>query len=613
MAENIQVASLTAPITVKVPTKQLQAFQKHLEEIADTLEFIISQLQDMGKAVKKSMGGMGKSLKVQNITQNKFIDGQKQVNEQGKKTEKGAKRTAKVFGFWSDKIAQVRVGLGLISFALGGIAKLLIVPVGFLTAFGLLAGKINATTTEMMLLSKATGFAFNDMRALETEAKSLGFTFEHVNSLVEELNNKLGGEAGGFVELNLQEGLSSLRLEAEALQKLKPEKQLARIMDAGAAMLKKGNLQETASAFDKIFGQEGNRMLTAFAQKMNAVGMSYDEVLKKNKAISAISKEAQAGAVRFTGFFQTMTTSIDTVTREFFGKFGSKLAPFLDGLQPVFENLKDTIMDSLGGPVLDQIVTGFQNAIIMIVGIFDDLRKNPEEVKKSVDILINSLQAMFRIGMGFAKMLADVIPLVEKLVNFFNSDSGRYLVGIAAQLVVATIAAGTFFAILSKIVLAVNAVMLLAGSTGGLMALFGGASVAGLAALAAPMLAFGAAIAGVVLGTRAIIDNLGVVKDLLKGNTFQVLDQYLRPELYSDPDGENNPEAQTHLFNRLRNLRKLGKSGEADQLAASITKSGHNFGEGPNTSESVTNIVNNVVVNDPETGKEVVEFVNGKP
>jgi len=608
MSQNIQVASLTAPITVKVPTKVLNKFQAQLEEIADTLEHIVEQLGDLGKAAKKNFGTMGKGLKVQNITQKKYINGQEQAIKNQKKQEKGAKRTAKVFGFWSDKIAQVRVGIGLLSFALSGIAKLLVVPTGFFTAFTFLAGKINASTTEMMLLSKATGFAFNDMRALEMEAKALGFTFEHVNSLVEELNNKLGGEAGGFVELNLQEGLSSLGIASAELQKLKPEKQLARIMNAGARMMKDGVFSpEAASAFDKIFGQEGNRMLTGIAQKMNVLGMSYDQIIAKNKRISAISKEAQKGAMSFSVFFKDMTTSIDTVTREFFGKFGSKLAPFLKGITPVFENISNSLM-SIMNPVLDELSEAFQDALFFIADIFDDFKNNPEKAKDAIKTLIVALKSMFKIGMSLATMLSELLPLIQKFVGFIANETVQKFIAWGAAIVAITTGVALLFAGIGKLVAGVGVLLPLIGTLAGAL---------GATGLTGILLVLGklAAAFAVGWGIGKLLMKIGWINKAVHG-LIDALDLFGRKK--AELEGrKSESETMKHHQTRLANLRRLGKHDEADKFTAVMEqnrKARVARGEGF-ASDHSTNVVHNYIeVNDPVTGQEVnKKFTNARP
>lgn len=434
MAENVQVASLTAPITVKIPTDTLNKFHAKLEGIADTLEFIVEQLKDVSKEAKRGFKGVGKSLKVQNITQNRYIDGQKQVHENQKKTASNAIRTSKIYGAWADKLAQARVGLGLIQFALGKILQLLAVPAGVFAGFTFLAAKTNKITSEMSKLSEAVGFSLNGMRALTMEAQGLGFTFEHVNSLVEELNNKLGGEAGGFVEANLQEGLSSLNLEAKELQKLEPEEQIAKIMNASQALIKNGRTAELSSAFDKIFGQEGNRLLTAFAQKMELTGKTYEEIINYNKRISGISGEAEQGARGFTAFFQTLTTSIQTVGAELFGKFGAKLKPFFRGLMPLFEDLPKLVANKLG-PAIGVLADKFTRAFAKIINVLGDLLKDPERLTEIIDSVTDGLHKMWDIGVVLAKTIFGLLELLVKFRNIFPSGNiGTLVAGLAAYL-----------------------------------------------------------------------------------------------------------------------------------------------------------------------------------
>ena len=54
MAKEIEVASLTAPITVKIPFDTINKLEKKLDDIADTLEYIALQFKDIDKIATKT-------------------------------------------------------------------------------------------------------------------------------------------------------------------------------------------------------------------------------------------------------------------------------------------------------------------------------------------------------------------------------------------------------------------------------------------------------------------------------------------------------------------------------------------------------------------------------
>lgn len=430
MAQNIEVASLTAPIVVKIPTQKLEEFKVKLFEIADVLEFIVEQLSDTSKIAKRVFGTATKSAKKFKMELGKETTALKKSNKELDKKKKKVTRISRAYGYLAGQIAKLRVGIGLTQFALGGIMKLLVIPTTVFAGFMTMASMVNKTTSEMIKLSEATGFLFNDMRAIEMEAKSLGFTFEHVSSLVEELNNKLGGEAGGFVELNLQEGLAGLNMEARKLQGMKPPEQLEAIMNAASLMNRDPkNLALVASALDKIFGQEANRMMGAMSMKMAGMNVQWKEFLDNNKKISSISDEALAGAVAFDGFMNSFKTAMDTLKRTFFGDLGSKIAPYFETLSPVLETITSDIMEALSPEFMNKLTDGVITGIEMFLDVLQELKDKDSGASRALDSFIKGMKTMFLVGMQLFQMLKTVgIPTMEAFLWIVDRPIVRNIV-----------------------------------------------------------------------------------------------------------------------------------------------------------------------------------------
>ena len=457
MAENIQVAALSADVKVTIPKKELGDFQAKLATIADTLEFITEQMLDMTKHVKGAFKDTNRHLKVTHNQNTKIVNDYRQMNKQARKHERTAKRTAKAMGGIEDAIAQIRVEQGLLNFAMNNMVKLMAIPAAIIGGFTFLAAKITGMTTEMALLSKATGFSLNHMRALEVEAKRMGFTFEHVNSLIEEMNNKLGGEAGGFVEINLQEGLDVLKVSSEELQKLKPEEQIEKIMNASQDLMRKGELAKVASAFDKMFGQEGNRLLGGFAQKMADTGKTYREIIEQNKRFVSLTDDAQKGARLFTGFFQTAGISIRTVMEEFFGQIGVKLSPFFQGVEPMFEDLAAKVMKWLGPGTLDAIADTAVMAFKELVIVFDEIDKAGIDFPDLVRDMANAMQGAWRTGRDLVAMFVKFGIIILPLANLLNNDLVRGIVSVTTAVLAGVVAWSAFGKVLSWIKLPILA------------------------------------------------------------------------------------------------------------------------------------------------------------
>lgn len=328
----MEVAKLTAPIKVTIPYQQIQKFQNMLNDIADTLELIVTQFKDIDKETKKSMKNTVKGIKgAEDATEDwqddlvKIIKDQKKIQDEQKKTKKGANRVARAWGSVANVVAKIRVGVGLLKFVFKSVMKVIAAPILAGAGFLGLAVKVNQTTAEMVRLSEAVGMNVNDMNALALAAKDAGFTFEHVNSLIEEWNNKLAGEKGGFEEGQLREGLVSLGIALKDIIKLKPDQALEKIMNAGQKLAKEGRLDEFSSAVDKIYGQEANRLMTSWQKKLVEGKMTFVEMRDEYKKYVSISEKAQKGALLFTSIWNKALASVKSSFMEFFGEFGDRL------------------------------------------------------------------------------------------------------------------------------------------------------------------------------------------------------------------------------------------------------------------------------------------------
>lgn len=502
MAENIQVASLTAPITVKIPKKEIKQFQDMLEDVANTLEWISVSLSDMTKDISKTFGKTNKHLKITHNQNTKIVKDYRVMNQQARKHERTAKRTAKAMGGIEDAIAQVRVETGLLSFALGNVVKLMAVPSAITAGFTFLAAQVTGMTTEMYLLSKATGFNMNTMRALELEAKSLGFTFEHVNSLAEELNNKFGGEAGGFIELNLQEGLKALNLEAEKMQKLGTEERLEAILNASARLVKesKDNLPLVASALDKIGGQEANRLWGSMSQKMAEGNMQYKDLIENAGKFTDLLDDNASGSRKFSSFFIKAFAAIQTTTMDFFGSVGDSLSTSLPVMEKSFEGLSKKVLTWLGPATIDKVASMFVMAFTEIVILLNKVDEAGLNLPDTLDSIASAMQGAWRLGSDLAIMFGRVLLAVAPLTALLNNDFVRATVGWTVAGLAAVVAASSFYKILgflpSVVLATASAAGTLAGAIGALkislLALSGG-TLAGVTLLLGKLVAVGAA------------------------------------------------------------------------------------------------------------------------
>jgi hypothetical protein len=592
MAENIQVASLTAPITVKIPTDKLNKFQRQLDEIADTLEFIVEQLKDVSKETKRSFAGVGKSLKVQNITQNKFIDGQKQVHQNQKKTQSNAKRTSKIFGSWADKLAQFRVALGLVEFALRKVVQLLVIPSGAFLGLTTFIHLTNKSTMVTENLARSVGVSANSIRALSLEAQELGFTTEHILTQFEEFNNKFGGEAGGFEELNLREGLAGLGLEFQNLQKLKPEEQLEAMLNAGAELVKqsKTNLPIVASAYDKIGGSEANRLWSSVAIKMAESNKQYSEFIGHNKKLVSLSEAAVKGAAASTRFFNQLIATVMNTVREITGLFGKELEPLFDALGRSLQTIGADLQKALG-PSIEMVASKLINMFFDLSKILEDISKDPEKIKNMLKSVAKGLETMWKTG----KLLLNTLL---GIAEFLLTDSPwRSFLAWIGTIVGSVLVASKFFAGLKVAVAAVASTIAGLVAAKGSLAVFAAGTVAAFGP-ALIMLAKVAAAVAAVTGAIKLASSLG--QRFADSDIGNKVTDWLAENVFSSGDAKAN-------------------------FAKSSTSRAAMFGANPNllnkpanstTNNSTTNnVTNNIVVNDPETGREMKKevFDPGRP
>lgn len=483
-----EVVKLTAPIVFKIDKASLTKAKKAIKGIAEELDEVVTKIdqvvsrvvvaldkigianQKVGKGTAKQALEWDKYRKKANRalkTANKKVKEQsrllkrlkKDIQESTKEVKKQgsqAKRTAKAWGKLPDIMAQIRTNLGLVEFAAAKVFQALAIPAGTVVGSLFFLDRINATTTEMSKLAEASGVSLNFIKAMSAQAKLLGFNFNNVLDLAEELNNKVGGQASGFEEINLLEGIKTLGVEFENLKDLDPEEQFTKIAVASQKMLKSGKLtfQEIVSANDKIFGGEGNRLLGMIA-KMN-VGL--DEYLERQKKITGLSSEIEQGAIRFTVAFNDVQSLLGRVFNTLAASIGGKLAPSIELIVNRFlemEDVVDSLIDEFGELFTDLLVQG----MLVMGDIFKAFNDNKAEIIEFLKNLTIILVKIFKLGISLAitaiKIFNAAAPIIKGIFNtlrllFFTLSS--FPQGVFKVLVPLGLASLIIFKVLAAIV-----------------------------------------------------------------------------------------------------------------------------------------------------------------
>lgn len=178
------------------------------------------------------------------------------------------------------------------------------------------------TTTqeaEMQRLANAMGVGGDTMDAFGNEMKKIGGTTENFLDLIEETSNKIG-EMKGLGEFNtLEESLGILNLRFEDLEKLAPEKQFEAITKAALAM---EDQQKAVTAVDMLMSGEANKLISS----LRAQGLSYDDVIRKQKMLTFQTEESRQNSLRFANGLNDLMRVISSLAKFVAGELGDVMS-----------------------------------------------------------------------------------------------------------------------------------------------------------------------------------------------------------------------------------------------------------------------------------------------
>ena len=208
--------------------------------------------------------------------------------------------------------------------AISNIAGLWTKIAGVATAAGgLISGAINQNTAHIENMAKSLGVSGQFLEAFGDNVKGLGFDFETVADLIEEMNNKLG-ESKGLQEISpVNDALKILNLNFKDLKNLAPEEQFRAI---GNAALKLKDQQKAVSAVDILLGGDANKVFGF----LRSTGKSFDDLIDKQISLNFQTKESRKGAVAMTKALKNLTRLFTSLTKLMAGLIGKYLAPLIN-------------------------------------------------------------------------------------------------------------------------------------------------------------------------------------------------------------------------------------------------------------------------------------------
>jgi plasmid maintenance system antidote protein VapI len=298
----------------------------------------------------------------------------------------------------------------------------------------------NKETAEMAGLAKSVGITVDNLQAITGVVSEIGLNFENVIDLVEEMNNKIGEKKGLGNFTAVEESLKLLNLSFKELEKLEPDQQFIKVLDAAAKL---EDQQKAVSAVDMLFGGEANKIL-GFIREM---GMSLEDIIERRKQLNFLTDEGVDGAVRYNRAIGETQTIISTLWKQFSGLVGEAISPLVEEFNEwVIQNREliklkvaewaEKVSDFLEvmwkflkfiGGILNKIVNlfgGWERVLAVIAGILAGLAFTNliKAVKLLTTILLPGVKnlGLFKAALNFGK-LAGTIALIVAAALAINS------------------------------------------------------------------------------------------------------------------------------------------------------------------------------------------------
>lgn len=275
------------------------------------------------------------------------------------------------------------------------------IAAGASAALGALIVTTNRETAEMANLAQSVGLSAETLEALTGVVKNVGFQADNVVDLVEEMNNKFGEMAGLGEMTAVKESLQILNLEFKELQRLKPEEQFQKIIDAA---LQLEDQQKAVAAVDMLMGGEANKILGF----LRAQGTTLEDILQRYKDINLLTEEGREGAQKFTMIWGQFTTTLQSVIQLFSGLVGEAMAPLVEEFTDFVVLNKDLIKT--------QVKQWAESVVSAFKFLWSILREVFSVVKGVVDRLGGLKNTLKLLGLAFASIkIATLLASLKSL------------------------------------------------------------------------------------------------------------------------------------------------------------------------------------------------------
>lgn len=195
---------------------------------------------------------------------------------------------------------------------------------------------INAEMNEQIGLARSYSMDTRNFLAADKLARQAGLNGENVGDLHEEYKNKFGDYIdAGMKKGALYEVATDLGLKKGELKGMDNEEQVTYFLDRLATM-KDG--QKAAQNADKLFGGEGNKLVTFLRQ----MGWTYSEAIAQEKQHIMLSQkglqEAEKGQYAMSDLWTVVKTASMEVSGMTLGAFSKNIRGATDDLSAWFKN-----------------------------------------------------------------------------------------------------------------------------------------------------------------------------------------------------------------------------------------------------------------------------------
>ena len=287
-------------------------------------------------------------------------------------------------------------------------------------ALGTVATLSMKATAEIKNMADALGVSSNLLENMGNLVRPIGFNFENIADLVEELNNKIG-ESKGIEELKpVTESLDILKLKYQAIKDLAPEDQFKTVMDAALGL---ADAQQASAAVDILMGADANKILGFLKSK----GQSLTELMQAQDKLNFSTEASIQGAVDWTSSGRKLITVFSSIFSVVSGLVGGVLAPYVDKLVEATIETKKWFQ----GIDFNSTATSLSNLESGISGVFT-------EIKKSMSGLGTDLKSLFA-NMDFSSVFSGIITVLTPVVSFIG---GTFIMAIRQVIAIFRIATG---------------------------------------------------------------------------------------------------------------------------------------------------------------------------